>query len=143
MESVREALTRLLTVSKGQVLVVRSIDSARSQEDIAKILSFHSVPKQIVRGNVCLTRGDLRSALAAEAFTGFDEVWLFSETPPTEDLSAIPSATSETTDFGIGIPKELVKALERTQCLLVLGDGCGLNYATIDGRMAAAVLRLS
>lgn len=117
------------------VAVIRSIDSTRSLEGLAGALTFHCVAHKVVQGNVCLSMSDLQQAVDAEVFTGFDEVWVVSGTPPVFGLNEIPPVTSDATEFLKGIPDGLVEAVERANCVLILGDGCGLNYLTSDARL--------
>ena len=123
-------------VAENWICVVRSIDSIRDPEDLAYCLTAHGLPSNSDHGNVFVSGAALQEAVATAVLTGFDEVWVFLEAPPTECLGKVPSATSETTDFTNGVPKELRQAMERTDCLLVLGDGCGLNFATTVDRIA-------
>jgi hypothetical protein len=133
---VRDVLMCILQM-RGQnwTAIVRSIDSATSVDDLITTLAFHRVPHDVNNGNVCVSIDALQKGLDAGLFTGFDEVWIFSDNPPTFDLGPLPSATSDATDFSSSVPSELTNAIEKTNCVVVLGDGCGLNYATSDKRV--------
>lgn len=123
------------------VAVIRSIDSASSQDDLARSLAFHSVPHDVVNGNVCVSIGDLQIALGADVFSGFDEIWITLGGPPSIDLRHLPGATSDATDFSGGIPGELRDAMARANCTLVIGDGCGLNFATTDESIHREIMK--
>lgn len=121
------------------VTVIRSIDSAYSLIDLTKILDFHGVPYSVMNGNVCVSTDNLRKAVSKDVFTGFDEVWILRGGPPDLDLSDLPPLTSDGTDLSVEIPTELVEAIARTNCVLAIGDGCGLNFATMDERLAQEI----
>jgi hypothetical protein len=135
--TVSDTLLRLHPLAcQNWTFLVRSIDSAHSQDDLSNSLSFHTIPYRVLDGNIYLDSEAILKALAAEVFTGFDEVWILSGEVPSGDLTHLPSATSDATDFSKGIPEKLMKALQGIDCVAVLGDGCGLNYATSDERIA-------
>lgn len=141
-ERIASVLPRLRQfVAENWICVVRSIDSIRDPEDLAYCLTSHGLPSNSDDGNVFVSGATLQKAVATGVLTGFDEVWVFLEAPPTECLDEVPSATSETTDFANGVPKELRQAIARTHCLLVLGDGSGLNFATTVERIARRLTR--
>jgi len=68
-------------------------------------------------------------------FTGFDEVWCFSETPkvmkPADFWIVSPSNIDQE-----DVPPALIPWMEQSGCRLGLGDGIGLNYATPDKNTA-------
>ena len=115
--------------------VIRSLDSARSQELLLKILALHGVKSYVVASNVCVATRDLGLALEKEVFTGFDEVWIFRNGMPNLPLDSVVSATSDSEDFGIELPVDVAEAIDESGCVLVVGDGCGLNYAGQDEDM--------
>ena len=123
----------------SSVAVIRSIDSARSLDDLRRTLSFHEVPCYINAGNVCVDMRDLSPAVATGVFTGFDELWLFRNRELTAELVDVPGVTSDGIDLSQGIPKPLSEVIERSHCVLVLADGCGLNYVTSDDRVAQTI----
>jgi hypothetical protein len=128
---VGDALMRLIGLcEQGWAAVVRGIDSSRCLDDLVSILTVHHINHQIVNRNPCLSITALQEALNAEVFSGFDEVWIVAGTPPSFELTDVPCATSDATDFSGGIPLGFTEAMEKTACVLVLGDGCGLNYVT-------------
>jgi hypothetical protein len=131
---VSDALTRLWRfIDPDLIAIVRCVDSSASPDDIAKILAFHGVGHNVVCKNVILTINDLQTALKAEVFTGFDEVWIVAGAPPDFDLSHLRGATSDGIEFSTGFPEALANAMAELNCMLILGDGCGLNYATSSG----------
>ena len=139
--SVAGALASLLRLPRfhDSVFVMRSIDSASSRDGLCNALEFHRVPYEVIGENVCVSARALQRGLDDSLLTGFDEVWIFSGGPPASDLSKMPDATSDATDFSAGIRPILSEAMNTTNCLAVLGDGCGLNYATADADIAEAI----
>ena len=130
-DNVGDALTRLLHVCGHDWLaVVRSIDSAYSTEDLAKALAFRRLSYDVINGNICLSVKTLQKAVSEWMFTGFDEVWIIAGPPPAFDFGSLPSATSDGADFSSDLPEELSHVMVETNCVVILGDGCGLNYAT-------------
>lgn len=129
--NVSDALLRILR-SRGHdwLAVVRSIDSASTTAELTKSLAFHQIAYDVISGNVCLSIENLQKAVSGGAFTGFDEVWIIAGSPPAFDLASLPSATSDGADFSADVPEELLRTMEQINCVLILGDGCGLNYAT-------------
>ncbi len=135
--TVRDALTEvrdLLCCASGAI--IRSLDSAHSELDLSRILSFHGVEHAVSSGSVCVTMTSLWRAVEQGVMTGFDEVWIHGNGLPAINLENVPGATSDGVDFSAGIPAGLADAMDATDCILVLGDGCGLNYATPDHRIA-------
>ena len=111
-----------------EVVIVRGLDSVRDARELSRVLKQFKMPHAIEAGNVCCSINDLVPEYA-EVFTGFDEVWI-AQRRPRMDLSSIPRATSDSEDFKGGVHPEIEKAMVREHCLLLLADGCGLNYAT-------------
>jgi hypothetical protein len=135
-EHVSDALMRLMPLCEQDwTTIIRSIDSCRSLDGLVRILAFHHMAHKVVHRNVCLSMSELQKALDAGVFTGFDEVWIVSGRPPAFELSQLPSATSDGTQFSGGMPEGLAEAVEKTACVLILGNGCGLNYATSNERI--------
>lgn len=128
---------------KVQTVLVRGIDSGRSRDELIGILDFHRIEYSEVQGNVILGLESIRKALDHEVFTGFDEVWLLEQGPPSIPLGLLPPATSDTRDFADEIPPEIIMAVGEIHCVLLLGDGCGLNYLTSDETISKALVKMS
>ena len=139
---VGSALARVLPLwGRDWVAVIRGIDSARSNDGLTKVLTSHHMPYDVVNGNICVSVATLRKGGDVGLFTGFDEIWIFSGNPPTLDLASLPSATSDAIDFSSTVPSELSVAMEEKNCIVVLGDGCGLNYAVSDQRIQEIITK--
>ena len=83
-----------------------------------------------------------------DLFHGFDEVWCFDKKP---DVAKPPDfwIVSPLNLSSDAAPPQLLAWMKQSACLLGLGDGIGLNYATTDaetrrflGRLAASSRRL-
>jgi hypothetical protein len=111
---------------------VRSLDSIHDIEDLRRAFAARGIKSSLLVGNVCLRGADVCSAAEANMFSGFDEVWIYDGLPPQFSLVDLPGATSDTTDFELGIPEASRKAFEESRCRLILADGNGLNFATFD-----------
>ncbi len=141
--SVEIALNRILPMcGTTWAAIIRGLDSTRSRDALTKLLAFHQVPHGVTNGNVCVSLGDLPKSLEVQIFTGFDEVWIFSGSTPDFDLASLPSATSDAADYSATVPEEISSAIEKTNCITVLGDGCGLNYAVSDERIQRAIMKV-
>jgi hypothetical protein len=128
--NVCDALMRILRLLRHDWLaVLRSLDSNCATGDLAKALQFHHIAYDLNNENVCLSIETLQKAVDEGVFTGFDEVWIVAGSPPAFNLASFHSATSDSADFSLDLPKDLPSAIKQTDCVLILGDGCGLNYA--------------
>jgi hypothetical protein len=139
---VSSALTRILPQCETTwAAIIRGIDSTRSRDGLTKVLVSHHVSYDVVNGNVCVSIASLQQCLERRLFTGFDEIWFFSCNLPPFDLASAPSATSDAANFSLTMPEELLIAIEKTSCIAVLADGCGLNYAVTDERILEEIMK--
>lgn len=67
-------------------------------------------------------------------FNGFDEIWFMPDPPKMGK----PETLRITSDLGFEAdpPAGLSAWMQETECLLGLGDGDGLNFATFDPKIA-------
>jgi len=128
-----------------QTCLIRSVDSARSAEDILKACRFHSIEPHVLGENVFLDKCQIHDALNAGLFTGFDEVWLLDREATPVDLSSALSSTSDGCVFSEkGLPDDIKKGMTIAHCCLLLADGCGLlNYACREQQIEEKIKRLS
>ena len=83
------------------------------------------------RGVILLEPGELDHLSSVGMFEGNDELYLCSEW--NDEFESFPGRiTTEAQNFGITTPLGLEEWMIDTGCLLALGDGAGLNYATLD-----------
>ena len=87
------------------------------------------------RGVLLLEPGDLDRFNAQGLLGGNDELLLASEW--NDEFEAFPGRfTSDLQDFSAGTPLGLEEWMLDTGCLLAMGDGRGLNFATLDAGLA-------
>jgi hypothetical protein len=87
------------------------------------------------RGVLLLPPGELDQLSSVGFFNGFDEVYLCAEW--NEEYEAFPvRITSDLADFSEATPLGLEDWMLEVRCVLALGDGDGLNFATPDADMA-------
>jgi hypothetical protein len=87
------------------------------------------------RGVLLLVSGELDRASAVGLLTGFDELLLCTEW--SDEFEAFPGRiTSDACDFSEGTPLGLEEWMEHAGCLVALGDGTWLNFATLDAELA-------
>lgn len=134
---VSDALVGILKWQEPDWLaVIRCLDSEASSDGLARSLALRHVSYEVSVGNVCVSIDALCRALRESLFTGFDEVWIVCHPAPLFDLGPLPIATSDGADFSSGVPEPLVRAIADSRCVVILGDGCGLNYVTSSGRLS-------
>ena len=135
-----DVLSRILQfVPPSFAGIVRCMDSDDSEQGLVWSLGQYHVSHEVCAGNVCLSIDGLKAASAAGVFTGFDEVWIVPASSRSYDLAGVPTSTSDGTDFSTSVPVKVSCAAYKAGCILILADGCGLNYATTDERIGAAI----
>ena len=83
------------------------------------------------RGVLLLLPGELDQMCSIGMFNGFDELYLSSEWD--DEFESFPGRiTSDHVNFADGTPLGLEEWMINSGCLLALGDGSGLNFATLD-----------
>lgn len=87
------------------------------------------------RGVLLLEPGALDQFNMVGLFAGNDELLLLREW--NDEFESFPGRlTSDVGDFSAGTPLGLEEWLHDAGCLLVLGDGFGLNFATLEAELA-------
>lgn len=87
------------------------------------------------RGVLLVAPGELDRASSAGLFTGTDELYLTSEW--NDELEPFPGRiTPDVADFGEETPLGLEEWMLDSGAVLALGDGDGLNFATLDAALA-------
>lgn len=81
------------------------------------------------RGALLVEPGELERFSSAGLFAGADEVYF--STKWNDEFEPFPTRVGpDLVDFSEGLPFGLEDWMLETRCVLVLGDGAGLNYAT-------------
>ena len=118
--------------------LITSLDSSppTSLTNVRRALAEHVDEFRQVGSGVLLSgQQTLLLARGYLLFTHFDEVWLFDEAPtmgPKPEGVRIVAPC----DLGEGVPTEVADWMWRSGCVVGLGDGEGLNYVTVDERVA-------
>ncbi len=87
------------------------------------------------RGVLLIRPGDLDQLASIGFFTGNDELQLAAEW--NDEFEAFPGRlTTDYHDFGETTPLGLEEWMIDSGCMLALGDGTALNFATLDGGLA-------
>lgn len=87
------------------------------------------------RGALLLPPGELDRASSVGLLGGQDELYLAAEWD--DEFEVFPGRiSSELVDFDETTPLGLEEWMIGSGCLLALGDGQGLNFATLDGALA-------
>jgi hypothetical protein len=90
------------------------------------------------RGVLLLASGELDQFSSVGMLSGNDEVYFCSEW--NDEFDSFPGRiSSDLLDFNDTTPLGLEEWMVHAGCLLAVGDGSGLNYATLDKQLAAAL----
>src|SRR5262245_4137697 len=88
------------------------------------------------RGVLLLAPGELDQFGSIGLFTGNDELLLVTEW--NEEFESFPGRlTTDSHNFGEATPLGLEEWMMDAGCVLALGDGLGLNFATLDAELGA------
>ena len=88
------------------------------------------------RGVLLLAPGELDQCSSIGLLGGAEEIFLCSEW--NDELEAFPGRiTTDTVDFSETSPLGLEEWMIDAHCLLAIGDGRALNFATLDRELAA------
>jgi hypothetical protein len=92
------------------------------------------------RGVVLLTPGELDKFSTVGLLSGHDELYLATEW--NDEFEAFPGRiTSDLVDFEETTPLGLEEWIVDVGCMLAIGDGAGLNFATLDADLADRLRR--
>jgi len=86
------------------------------------------------RGALLVDPGEMERFSSAGLLTGADEVYFSTEW--NDEFEPYPSRVSaDLADFREALPLGLEDWMLESQCVLVVGDGAGLNYATTSSEL--------
>lgn len=115
--------------------VLDAADRPAEWPEIRRRLKAESIRAKTHRGAFLLEPGDLDVMASVGLFHGIDELNLCAEF--NEELEPFPGRiTSDQIDFNESTPLGLEEWMTDAGCLLALGDGDGLNFATLDPALA-------
>ena len=122
-------------------VLITSIDSSRN---VASLAVGYRIVEQYkgaaLLGQHLLVRGaDVGTmANALNLFNGFDELWCFAMPPTVVKPDAVTLVAPLNLDAD-GLPSTVAAWMKSSHCLLGLGDGVGLNYATTERSLADSI----
>lgn len=109
------------------ISVLEGIEHPGEFPEIRRRLRGEGVRSAVHRGVLLLKPVDLERAVAAGALGGSDELYLVEEW--NEEFEPFPGRVAGE-DFAKGTPLGLDEWMVDARCLLALGDGDGVNFAT-------------
>lgn len=123
------------TFELAAIAVLDSTDRPGEVPAVRRRLRAEGIRAEQHRGVLLLPPGELDQLASVGFFRGFDELYLCSEW--NEEFEGFPGRiTSDLTDFSDMTPLGLDEWMLQTGCLLALGDGAGLNFATPEVELA-------
>lgn len=121
-----------------ELAVIPVLDGAERPAEwpeVKRRLRSEGVRSASHRGALLLEPGEL-DRFASVGFLGGNDELLLCATWDDEFESFPGRVSSDGADFNEGTPLGLEEWMIDAGCLLVLGDGAGLNFATLDGGLA-------
>lgn len=102
---------------------------------VRRRLRAEGIRTTVNRGVVLLTPGDLDRLSSVGMLNGNDELFLLAEWD--DEFETFPGRiTTDAQDFNETTPLGLEEWMHDTGCLLAVGDGNGVNWATLDPSIA-------
>lgn len=136
--SIEEVLPDILKLMENPIGIVRSVDSAKSSDDLEMVFKFHDIEYEYKNSNFVIHAPALEDAINKILFTGFDELWLFETRMPDYSLANLPCSTSDGTFFNEGVEEDLIHAFKKSGAKIMLADGIGLNVLYSDKKFKDA-----
>jgi hypothetical protein len=119
----------------GAIPVLDAQERPAEVPNIRRRLRAEGIRVREHRGVLLLEPGDLDRLNAQGLLGGGDEVLLTSEW--NDEFEAFPGRfTTDIADFSTTTPLGLEEWMLDTRCILAMGDGRGLNFATLDAGLA-------
>ena len=107
--------------------------------EVRRRLRAEGIRTERHRGAILIAPGELDHFSSVGMFEGNDELFLCSEW--NEEFEPFPGRIgTDVHDFSVTTPLGLEEWMIDTGCLLALGDGAGLNFATLDAALADRLL---
>lgn len=106
--------------------------------EIRRRLRAEGIRREVHRGVILLPPGELDQFAAVGFFTGHDELYLCSTW--NDEFEPFPGRIgTEGGRFDDGPPLGLEEWMIDAECILAIGDGEGLNFATLDAELAERI----
>lgn len=127
---------------EGAYVLIACLDSNRTPARSSFLMErarSHDPEALDHEGRIVMRAGALQPFVDDEqACAGFDEVWAFADRPHVVE----PQRVGLTSETPIEPSDELEAWFAETGCLLGIGDGYGVNYATPSRALAEALERV-
>ena len=115
--------------------VLENADRPAEWPEVRRRLRAEGIRTRQHRGVLLLEPGELDRLSSVGMFRGLDELFLSAEWD--EEYEGFPGRiTSDFHDFSEVTPLGLEEWMIDSGCLLALGDGRGLNFASLDAELA-------
>jgi len=119
----------------AMIPVLDGADRPAEWPEIRRRLKSEGIRAKAHRGAILLEPGELDVFASVGLFHGVDELMLCAEW--NEELEPFPGRiSSDQVDFSESTTLGLEEWMTDAGCLLALGDGEGLNFATLDTTLA-------
>ncbi len=117
------------------VPVLENADRPAEWPEVKRRLRSEGIRTRQHRGVLLLQPGELERMSSVGMFRGLDELFLIPEWD--DEFETFPGRiTSDLHDFNETTPLGLEEWMIDSGCLLALGDGQGLNFASLDAELA-------
>jgi hypothetical protein len=121
-----------------EMAVIPVLDNAERPGEwptLRRRLRAEGIRSEQHRGVLLLAPGELDRFSSVGLFNGFDELYLCMEWD--DEFESFPGRiTSDVANFSEDTPLGLEEWMMDIGCILAVGDGTGLNFATLDTDMA-------
>jgi hypothetical protein len=121
-----------------EMAVIPVLDNAERPGEwpaVRRRLRAEGIRSEQHRGVLLLPPGELDRFSSVGLFNGFDELLLCMEW--NDEFESFPGRlTSDLANFNEGTPLGLEEWMMDIGCILALGDGSALNFATLDATLA-------
>ena len=119
----------------GVIPVLDGAERPAEWPEVKRRMRSEGLRSRSHRGVLLLEPGEVDRFASIGILSGNDELLLCSEW--RDEFESFPGRVgSEGQDFNEGTPLGLEEWMVDSGCLLVLGDGAGLNFATLDAALA-------
>ena len=133
-----DAVDLLPPFELAAVAVLEGTERPGEWPQIRRQLRAEGIRHAVHRGALLLPPGELDRLSSVGLLSGTDEIYLVAEWE--DEFEVFPGRiSSDLVDFEETTPLGLEEWMVDTGCLIALGDGSGLNFATLDAQLAERV----
>ena len=129
VSEVVDAIDLLPHYELAAIAVLEGQERPGEEPAVRRRLRHEGIRPREHRGALLVEPGELEKVSAAGILSGLDEVFFSLEW--NDEFEPYPTrVTADSVDFREGLPLGLEDWMLETGCVLAVGDGGGLNYAT-------------